>query len=322
MPSELDKVLADLAGISASYAEAYEAQSDLANDETTNLGGTMMDIADLDELREERAYAAVELLPRLFAALATSPRASFDEVGADATTFVGRRLDELGQAGQGGPAAAIRELVYDWAEDTSGADVPVAAIIAAALAQPPAADAEPIDIAGLVAQLRDDEDSAEFGDGYRVTLSIRPDDRSVIDEVSDCDCYGKMMWTRRTNGYGHGVRPDGYDGAARILERDGGSVLWWQPHPDTIAAGPAAIDEEDRAMRNLLVHGFSGTIVTLEKRCTCCGDWNHVTDASLWGTETESLWPSNPHDYLGELVSELLADVLADANLTTTETEN
>jgi len=57
--------------------------------------------------------------------------------------------------------------------------------------------------------------------------------------LNDFDCYGKTQWSRRqdrdiwTNGDPRvSIRPDGFDGAARIWSSDGMHDLWWQPPTD------------------------------------------------------------------------------------------
>lgn len=74
--------------------------------------------------------------------------------------------------------------------------------------------------------LTDDGDTLALSDRFSLRLDIRPDEDT---RISDFDCYGKIEWTSARNDYGWPSRPDGFDGAARIVERDRGSVLWWQP---------------------------------------------------------------------------------------------
>lgn len=99
-------------------------------------------------------------------------------------------------------------------------------------------------------------------DGYRLT--IETDDRSAIDQINDCDCYGRVEWAQIDRNTGHYRRPDGFTGAARLLRPNGwhiDSPVWWEPYREghKVYASP----DEVRQMTELVADGFR--VVTLTK---------------------------------------------------------
>lgn len=62
-------------------------------------------------------------------------------------------------------------------------------------------------------------------DGRTLKVTFGPD---YDTQINDFDCYGKIAPVNRRNtwnAYGPAARPEGFDGAAEIIDRD----WWWQP---------------------------------------------------------------------------------------------
>ena len=118
--------------------------------------------------------------------------------------------------------------------------------------------------AQVIDALTDDGDewwSDDERHGYRLT--IETDDVPAVDQINDCDCYGRVAWAEIDRDTGHYRRPDGFTGAARLLRPNGwhmDSPVWWEPYREghKVADGP----DEVRAMTRLLSDGFQMVTVT------------------------------------------------------------
>lgn len=97
------------------------------------------------------------------------------------------------------------------------------------------------------------------GSVWRIRVETEPDNDHTL--ADDGDWYGKVAWINdrrdRTD------RPDGYDGAARILHV-GGDRYWWQP-PDDIKSDPDLIDSMRTHLVDLINYGWIAVGVILEQ---------------------------------------------------------
>ena len=156
-----------------------------------------------------------------------------------------------------------------------------------------------------LSDLTDDGDEIDLPDGRSLRLRIEPDQDA---SVNDSDCYGRIEWSHvgPHNYTGRANRPDDFTGAAHILDRDHGSVLWWQPWE-------GATEEQARdflpTLRELVEYGFK--LVGLELRET-------VTD-SLGSEHTvvlDTAWlggvDDTGSDYLQEIIGEMLHELPGD----------
>lgn len=155
-----------------------------------------------------------------------------------------------------------------------------------------------------LSDLAQDGDTLELADGRTLRVRVEPDqDHSVFDE----EFWGEFEWVSRTNGYGYTERPDGFDGNAEILERDGASVLWWQPPRGDYALsyprGTKEFAEFRRSVRDLLEYGFKGVILELLDGADAYGMPIVVEEQSLWGID------SVDGGYLKDVVSDLFAEM-------------
>jgi hypothetical protein len=151
--------------------------------------------------------------------------------------------------------------------------------------------------------LTQDGDTLELEDGRTLRLRLEPDqDASINDYESD----GSIEWTRN-NAYGP-VRPDNYTGRARILNRDRGQTLWWEP-PSIEMVGTVWTDEEMRKeegrIRMLAEFGFVGVILEVcDKERDAYGALVVREQGSLWGIE----WDVDA-GYLQTVLSDLAAEL-------------
>jgi hypothetical protein len=143
--------------------------------------------------------------------------------------------------------------------------------------------------------LTDDGDTIDLGNGLSLRLRIETD---MDTDVNDFDCYGKVEWT--SGGYGLTPnRPDDFTGAARIIARDRGSALWWQPW-----TGATEQEANDflPTIRERVEYGFY--LIGLELRET-------VTD-SRGGSHTVELdtaWLGGVDDTSAETLADILPDL-------------
>jgi hypothetical protein len=116
----------------------------------------------------------------------------------------------------------------------------------------------------------------------RFVFRIIPDEWTALD---DYDYYGKTAPVERHPWrYGcNADRPDGFDGAARIVASQSCEV-WWQP-PAYVAHDPVERDRLRRLVANVLEHGFSVWELVVEQRCGSCGTWEYAGQAHWSGQE-------------------------------------
>lgn len=119
-------------------------------------------------------------------------------------------------------------------------------------------------LAEAIDALTDDGDTFELPDGATLVLRIQPDECSTIEDIGG-DWYGAIEWedTRRTNSYGHVMRPDGFDGNAEKLSTRDGSI-WWQP-PTDVKRGTDTFDAMRRNLIDLIEYGYSSVGVEYHK---------------------------------------------------------
>lgn len=156
--------------------------------------------------------------------------------------------------------------------------------------------------------LSDDGDTVEFlGRTYR--LRIESDDTLGLDWWGDSD--GKLEWSGLRYTYqGDGARqysprPDGMNGAARIIYRDyrNDGAVWWQPPADE-KLPPETLDAIARNAAAVAEWGYLS--IGLEEL--------HGSDAYAFPIVARAAWvggvePIPTSDYVLELLSELYADL-------------
>jgi hypothetical protein len=149
-----------------------------------------------------------------------------------------------------------------------------------------------------LADLYNDGDTVELGDGRELRLRIEPDDINPFDEF---DTYGKIAWSGRVNDYGYEQRPAGFDGNAERITILNDRV-WWQPPADVKRSDPHF--RELRALvSDLASFGCVGVSLELLEGEDAYGRPIVRRVASLWGID------SLANGYLAEVVSELAAEL-------------
>jgi hypothetical protein len=157
-----------------------------------------------------------------------------------------------------------------------------------------------------LSELTDDGDTIEIEDGRKLRLRIEVDQDASI---NDYDSDGKVEWTRRDRDYGRTVRPDDFDGAARIIETDGDSSLWWQPpSPKMIGCvwTPEQMRSEQARITELVRYGFRGVVLELLDGVDAYNRPIVKEVASLWGID------SLENGYLASVLYDLLAELNLD----------
>ena len=154
-----------------------------------------------------------------------------------------------------------------------------------------------------LSELQDDGDVLKLDDGRVLRLRFEGDsDASINDYESD----GKVEWMRRRDvrgyGYVHSVRPDGFTGAARIIDRDDHYDLWWQPYEELTTE---QIRAEEPRIRDLVRYGFKGVILELCNGTDAYGRPIVENVASLWAVE----WDADAA-YIAEIVSDLASELV------------
>lgn len=132
-------------------------------------------------------------------------------------------------------------------------------------------------------------------DGVRYTLAIE-DDPDHNPPWEEYDSHGRAAWRGARQG-----RPADMDGAACIIYRDRGEVLWWQPPADAIHDPTVRRAVQDHVTGYARGDwGYVGYTVTVFRPCTHCGGGAEQS-ASLWGIESNS-----GDDYAADVVTDLL----------------
>jgi hypothetical protein len=81
----------------------------------------------------------------------------------------------------------------------------------------------------------EDGETVELLNGKKLRLKVSPD---YYTDLNDFDYLGRVEWSKYNKYnktsyiFDKHPRPDGFDGNAEILKKDGGSNLWWQPPQD------------------------------------------------------------------------------------------
>jgi hypothetical protein len=155
----------------------------------------------------------------------------------------------------------------------------------------------------MIDSLCNDGDTMVRPDGRVLRLRLLPDDTSSI---NDYDADGSIEWTYNTD-YG-AVRPDHFTGRARIIDRDRGSCLWWEPPGSDIIGvswDATTMRNEEHRIRELVRHGFQRVVLELcDAHPDAYGCLVVRESASVWGVEWNPL-PINLATIVSELVNEL-----------------
>jgi len=148
-------------------------------------------------------------------------------------------------------------------------------------------------------ELSQDGDILKMDDGRALRLRVEVDQDASI---NDYDSDGRVEWVRGVRDWSpvRYPRPDGFDGRARILIRDNGSAMWWQPYESLTEA---QIVEDAQRIVELVTFGFSGVIVEMLDGTDAYGRPIVANVASLWGIS------SLDNGYLSEVVSELVDEL-------------
>ena len=155
-----------------------------------------------------------------------------------------------------------------------------------------------------VSTLCEDGDTLEIDETRTLRLRVEPDDRSLLDDQGPDMWCGELEWVRPNRDYvGRYMtrRPDGYNGRARILERDNGYALWWQPPTDV---PDDRLDSFAATLRDLLEYGYVGIVLELLEGTDAYGRPIVTRSESLWGVE----WNADRH-YVDDVVSDLWAEM-------------
>lgn len=147
--------------------------------------------------------------------------------------------------------------------------------------------------------LRNDGDTVQLPNGDTLRLYITPDDGFTINEY---DCYGRIEWSRVFDDGTH-TRPDTMNGDARIIDRERGSVLWWQP-PCDLAREHYAKYQND--VTDICRYGFQVYTLELLSGSDVYGRGIVTRYATMGGIE-----PFISDDYAGSVLRDLLSDLQA-----------
>lgn len=142
-----------------------------------------------------------------------------------------------------------------------------------------------------------------FGREYTLRLHVEPDNETSI---NDYDCYGTI-----SQGYDYwheakSERPAGFDGAARKMQIERGTWVWWQP-PADIKPESESVADLFRLVRNLIECGFTAVGVSLHETVTDSLGHDHevqVDVAWLGGIDT-----TDDPAYLRSVVADLLLEL-------------
>ena len=149
----------------------------------------------------------------------------------------------------------------------------------------------------LVAELERSQERATclLGDGsQRVVVTLGPDEWADVRD--DEDWIGKVAECADSGWHRHKSRPKGFDGFARKVRDDRGSVFWWQPPADAVG-NDALLGELRRDLVDILSFGYLQGVMVLERQCEF-GGWHEVRISCIG-----SLGPV--HVDLAMIVSEL-----------------
>lgn len=160
------------------------------------------------------------------------------------------------------------------------------------------------ELAEAQAALTDDGDVFDLGNGWSLRLSIEVDEGY---SVNDYDGDGRVEWTHpgQYDYSGHAPRPEGFDGAARVLMRDGSSCLWWQPPGREITGATwdaETLDAEAARVRDLCEYGFRYVSLTLLQTVTDARGGEHEVEVAREGLGgVDAVYPELIAEMAGEL---------------------
>jgi len=110
----------------------------------------------------------------------------------------------------------------------------------------------------------EDGETVELLNGKKLRLKVRPD---YLTDINDFDYLGRVEWSK-ANSYNKTSyifdkhpRPNGFDGNAEILKKDGGSNLWWQP-PQDVERGSDQFRAVKKTALSVIEYGYY--VYTLE----------------------------------------------------------
>ena len=149
--------------------------------------------------------------------------------------------------------------------------------------------------------LADDGDILDLDDGLRLRLRIETDHGASI---NDYDSDGSIQWVRGDTNWSpiRYPRPDGFDGRARIIQRDHPSALWWQPYPGLTEE---QVQAEEPRILELATYGFKVVIVEV------LDGWDAYNEPIVVGFATLGGVDSTEGGYLAEIVADLVPEALS-----------
>jgi hypothetical protein len=139
-----------------------------------------------------------------------------------------------------------------------------------------------------------ENDSLPLLDGYFLSLTVEPDDINPFDFF---DCYGKITWASSQSS-----RPDGFDGSAEIVDRNRGSVLWWQPCRE----GEKVYNSPKDRQRVMACLQYGLKVATL----TLYGPANSVVGRHIVGINSACVGALEPLDNPRDYAADLLIDII------------
>lgn len=155
-------------------------------------------------------------------------------------------------------------------------------------------DEHETDLSGL----RYDGDTIDIGNGRSLRLSIEPDQDTSVNDYDSC---GTIEWT-------NGDRPSNFTGLARIIERDRGSNLWWQPWD---GATEQEATEFLPTLTELITYGFS--VVGLHLTETITDSLGHDHTVTVDSTYLGGVDDTSPA-YLPSILSEMIHELPTTTN--------
>lgn len=151
--------------------------------------------------------------------------------------------------------------------------------------------------------LTDDGDTLDLGSGLHLRLRIEGDDSGHgWNDQMDAECYGAVEWVRGRE------RPPSFDGAARIVGRDGSDTCWWQP-PTAEAIGTVWSVEQwakqTQYVRDRIEYGWWSVGLELRETLTDSYSGEHTVTV-------DTRWLGGVDDVSAEYLPEVLADLWAE----------
>lgn len=151
----------------------------------------------------------------------------------------------------------------------------------------------------------------ETDDGREFVIKLHTE-HDPDTSINDYESYGQLSGWTRDSDWGS-RRPNGFGPLARIICRDRGSTMWWQPLPEVWGTpkpwdGPT-FEADWIIAKALFEDGFAQVGVSLHETVTdSLGGEHHVEVRSAWIGGVDS----TAAEYMRDLVSDLLADLFHD----------